>query len=287
MLQTLKKYYLLSKPGIVRANAMTAGAGYLFASRGSIEWIRFVATLVGTGLVIVCGCVLNNYLDRGIDSKMKRTQKRASVTGEVSVRAMLLYASVSGISGLIILWVQTNLLTVVIGLLALVSYVLIYGYFKRRSPISTEVGTIPGAASILAGYTAVTNNIDGAAALLFLLMVIWQVPHFYAIGIFRSKEYAAAKLPILPLVKGEASTRNRIFIYVSAFMFTIFLFTLLGHGSRTFGVVVGLAAAYWLFVALQGFDVKDFSKWAGKVFGISLIVLLIMSVVLSINYWLP
>ncbi len=283
----VRQYYLLTKPGIIRGNLMTAAAGFLFASKGHIDIGLLAALLAGTALVIASGCVFNNYLDRTIDKKMDRTKKRALVTGAISTKNALLYGTFLGILGFTILSVYTNLVTVIVGVIGIVDYVVLYGIVKRKSVHSTLIGGISGATSLVAGYTAVTNSFDTIALLLFLIMAFWQMPHFHAIGIYRRKDYAAAGLPILSVKRGIAATKQQIIFYTLGYIVTVALLSLCGYAGYTYLAVMLLITGSWLYIALQGRNVKDNVKWAHKVFGVSLVVLLVFSVMISLDAWLP
>ncbi len=283
----LRTYYQLTKPGIVRANAITALAGFMFASRGDVDMPKLIATVIGTALVVACGCVLNNYVDRDIDKKMKRTRSRALVTGSVSLQAALRYAGVLGVAGLFILAIFTNLLTVLIGILAVFFYVVVYGWAKRNTNYATEVGTLPGAASIVAGYTAVTGRLDAVAFGLFLVLVMWQLPHFWAITIFRADEYASAKIKVLPHRKGIEATQRRVLWGILGFVMSSIVLAIYSSPSLTYLFVVTGAGIYWLYNGLQGYQMTEPVKWARKMFGYSLVVLLLFSIIISFDYWLP
>lgn len=279
----LKAYYQLTKPGIIRANMMTAAAGFLFAARGSFEWSTLIALCIGNALVIACGCVLNNIMDIKIDRKMKRTRKRPLVTGVISVDAAKKYAGVLGVSGLIVLAAFTNWLTVLIGIFAVVFYVYVYGWAKRRTAFATEIGTVPGAASIVAGYTAVTNQLDATALCLFLVMATWQMAHFLSIALFRSEEYAEAKISVLPLRKGPEKTQKRAMLYMFLFIVSIVLFAIYGHaGFLYISVLVGIGM-FWLYAALNSYQQIAPEAWGKKMFGYSLIVLLAFCALISLE----
>lgn len=286
-MSTIKSYYYLTKPGIIYGNLITAVAGFLLASGWNINLVLFGATILGTGLVIASSCVINNYIDRGIDSKMKRTQKRAFVTGKISKEKGLTFASILGILGFGILILYTNSLVVWSGVIAMFSYVVVYGYFKRKSPVSTLVGTIPGAMSLVAGYLAVIGKIDFGAVLLFLIMVFWQLPHFYAIGIFRLKDYKEAGLPILPVVRGVHLTKIHMLLCMVLFLVSTIYLTLNGITGNVFLIAMVILGGYWIFLGIKGFKAPDDAKWARKVFGFSLIILMSMSVLMSLNVVLP
>jgi protoheme IX farnesyltransferase len=195
----LRECYLLTKPGIIYGNALTAAGGFLLASKWHIDFKLFAATIIGTCLVIASACVINNYIDRGIDKKMKRTKGRATVTGKVSGRWAIAYGVVLGILGFSMLILFTSALVALIGLVAYVDYIALYGVSKRVSVHGTLVGSIAGASPPVAGYCAVTGHFDGGALIIFLIMVCWQMVHFYAIAIRRSSDYKAAGIPVLPL----------------------------------------------------------------------------------------
>jgi protoheme IX farnesyltransferase len=281
----LKDYYHLTKPGIIYGNLMTAAAGFLLASGGNIDFSLFAALLAGTGLIIGSACVFNNYLDRSIDSKMARTKKRAIVSGKISGQNALIFATVLGIFGFLIL-TQTNRLTLLIGFAAFFSYVVIYGVAKRNSVHGTLVGTLPGAASLVAGYTAVSNQLDKEALLLFIIMVVWQMAHFYSIAIYRLDDYKAAKIPVMPAVNGVKITKFLIMLFVFGFTLAITTFSFLGFGGLSFLVVMSALSLWWLYKGLKGFNSNNDSKWAKGMFGYSLIVLLALSATLGLNSWL-
>jgi heme o synthase len=279
----LKTYYRLVKPGIVYGNTMTAAAGFLLAAHGSIAWRLFAAALAGTALIIASACVINNYIDRGIDQKMARTKKRALASGTIKAPEALTYAAVLGLAGLALLILKTNYLTVAVGLVGFIDYVVLYGVAKRKTVHGTLVGTIAGATPIVAGYTAVAGRLDSAAIILFLMLALWQMPHFYAIAIYRLKDYSAAGLPVWPVKKGIPSTKQQIILYVLAFTLASTLLTIYGYTGIIYLVVMTAVGLYWLYLGLQGLKTKDDTKWARQMFLFSLIVILVLSVMVSVG----
>jgi protoheme IX farnesyltransferase len=278
-----KAYYQLTKPGIIYGNLLTALAGYLFASAWHIDWSQLLGMLVGTSLVIASACVCNNYLDRGIDSKMARTKKRALVSGTIPVRSALIYASVLFVVGFAALVWLTNLYVVVIGLSAFVIYVVCYGFAKRHSVHGTLVGSFAGAAPILAGYISYRDRIDAGAIIVFLIMLIWQMPHFYAIAMYRLKDYQAAKLPVLPAKKGLLQTKWQIITYIVDFILVCVALSVFGYAGASFAIVMAIVGLIWLVRGIRGFRTKDEAAWARQMFFFSLIVLLIFSLMLSLG----
>jgi len=278
-----KTYYELTKPGIIYGNMLTTIGGFLLASKGDVDLWLLVATLAGTALIIASGCVFNNYIDRGIDAKMDRTKKRATVSGLVSARAAITYATVLGVLGAIILTVFVNLLVLAIGLTGLFFYVVVYGWAKRRSVYGTLVGSIPGATPPVAGYCAVTGNLDLGAFLLFLILVTWQMPHFYAIAMYRLKDYKAAGLPVWPAVKGLKSTKIQILGFILAFTLAVSLLTIYDYAGWVFLVVMAVLGLTWFAKGIKGFQASNNTVWARQMFLFSLIVMLSLSVMLSVN----
>jgi protoheme IX farnesyltransferase len=285
-LSAIKMRYELVKPGIVYSNTMTAAAGFLLASKGHVHFSLLLTLLAGTALIIASACVFNNYIDRGIDSKMSRTKKRATASGKISPLWVNIYATILGLAGFIVL-AQTNLLTFLIGAAAFISYVVLYGFAKRKTVHGTLVGTLPGSASLVAGYTAATNRLDVAVLLLFLIMLTWQMAHFYSIAIFRLSDYKKAGLPVMPAVKGVKLTKLQIVFYVFAFIIASVDLSFFGYAGVSYLIVVPGLGIYWLFRAINGFKARSDAKWARSMFGFSLIALLAFSIMISLDSFLP
>jgi len=287
MSDTLKQYYRLTKPGIVYGNAFTTLAAFLYASGWHASAALFCATLGGIGLVVASACVFNNYLDRGIDRKMERTKNRPLVTGAIKGPAALAYGAVLGLAGLALLYIYANPLTAAAALFGFLSYVFAYGWAKRASHWGTVVGSIPGAIPILVGYTAVTGRIDAAAVTLFLILALWQMPHFYAIAMYRLDEYAAAGIPVLPARKGMRTAKIYTILYIIAYLAAASAFAALGYAGYAYLVIVLGFGFAWLWRAGQGFKALDDALWARGVFRFSLIVLVTFLAALALAPLLP
>ncbi len=283
----LRAYYQLTKPGIIYSNVLTAVAGFLLASTHHIDVVRLLYVLLGTSLIIAAACVFNNVIDRGIDAKMARTKERALVSGAISVRRALTFAIVFGVVGFAVLAVHVNWLTTLVGGIAFIDYVIIYGLAKRRSEYGTLAGTLAGAASVVAGFTAATDHFNLEPVLLLLMLTFWQMAHFYAIAIYRLSDYKAAKLPVWPAVRGVADTKRQIIGFVIAFIVASFALTVFGYTGYIYLAVMAAAGLYWLSLALDGLQTKDDKKWARRVFLRSLIVILVLSGALMVGARLP
>jgi len=283
-----RAYYSLTKPGVLYGNALTAAAGFLLAAQGRVDWWLFLALCVGTTLIIASACVLNNYLDQDIDQKMERTKKRAIVAGKVSGTGAVVFSIALGAIGLAILIMYTNLLVVLVGVIGFVDYVVLYGMLsKRLSYHGTLVGSVSGAAPILAGYVAVTGTIDAGALLVFAILFLWQMPEFYSIAVYRQKEYAAAGVPVISVAKGIKTTKRHIFIYTLAFAVATMLLTAVGVTGYVYLVVMGLLSLYWLWLGAKGLRARDNDTWARQMFRFSLIILLVFCGLISVDAYLP
>lgn len=279
----IKLYIALTKPGIIFGTTLSFATGYYLASKGHIHLVASCMTLLGIALGLASACVFNNVVDRNIDAKMPRTKNRALARKLIPVRYALLFATILGSIGLFILFVYTNVLTVFLGFTGFLFYIILYGIAKRKSVHGTLVGAVAGALPLAAGYTAVTNRFDMGALLLFLIMGIWQMPHFYAIAMYRMKDYKNAGIPVMPLIIGTLATKIQIILYVIAFLAAEIALTLSGFTGYVYLFAILLVGTFWLFFGVRGFFLKDESAWARKMFFISLLALLTFSFVVPID----
>lgn len=283
-----RSYLQLIKPGITLSNTLTAVAGFfLAASVLPFSIWAFIGGVAGTALVIGSACVLNNVLDRDIDKRMKRTAKREVASGTINATNALLFCAIVGLSGFALLFFLTNIVTTLLGVLAYIWYVVIYGYAKRTTAYSTIIGGVAGALPPVAGYTALTGNIDAAAVILFLILFLWQLPHFYAIAMFRQKDYAEAKLPIWSVKYGLKNTKVQIMVSALLFVAVVPLLTVFGYTGITYLVLSLALALFWVIKGVTLYKNADDIKWARTMFGISLIVLLSMCLLIAVGGYLP
>jgi protoheme IX farnesyltransferase len=276
----LTAYYDLTKPGIIYANVLTAIAGYLFGSSWHIRLGVLAGVICGIALVIGGACVYNNILDRNFDSRMERTKKRALVTGAISVPAAFTYATVLVAGGFLFLGFLTNLTVVIIGLVGIVDYIILYGWAKRHTPLSTIVGSISGSTSIVAGYCAATNHIGVDAVLLFLILTLWQMPHFYAIALYRKSDYSAIDVPLMPIVRSGETAKLRIMAYIVALLLAVVALTVWGTANVICLVVLVVLTGWWLQVGIKNYRLNSVS-WGKKMFLFSLVVNIGLSLAIS------
>lgn len=269
----LRAYYQLTKPGIIRGNAYAATAGFFLALDTQVYFMLYFYMIVGISMIIGSACVVNNYIDLEIDSKMKRTKKRALVTGSIDAKSALYFAGVIGVVGMMLIGLGANILTALIALTGFIFYVVVYAVAKRRTKYGTVVGSISGAIPPVVGYCAVSNRLDLGALLFFLILVVWQMPHFYAIAMYRIEDYKAARLPVLPIVSGIQVTRRHILAYIAAYIAIAPLLSVAGYAGWIYGITAFALGIYWLTMATKKLDKSNMNTWSRNVFGVSLIVL--------------
>ena len=209
------------------------------------------------------------------------------VTGLISRRSALIFGSLLAFVGFGLLALGTNLLTMLLAFVGFGFYVVLYGAAKRRSVYGTLVGSVSGAIPVVVGYCAVTGRFDLGATLLFVILVLWQMPHFYAIAIYRLDDYASAKIPVLPITSGIRSTKVQILWYIAAFMVATASLSVLGYTGYIYLAVMTLVGLGWLRLAVQGFRATNDRLWARGLFRFSLIVIIAFSIMISINAMLP
>ena len=281
----IKQYLQVTKPGIIFGNLISVIGGFLLASKGNIDYSLFLTTLVGVSLVVASGCVYNNFIDRDIDKKMERTKNRVMVKGLISPTVILVYATVLGIAGFALLYLGANPLAMWLAVMGFVVYVGVYSlYMKRKSVYGTLVGSLSGAAPPVIGYCAVTNEFDAGALILLAIFSLWQMPHSYAIAIFRFKDYQAANIPVLPVVKGISVAKNHITVYILAFMIATLMLTLVGYAGYKYLIVAAAVSVWWLGMALRGYKTENDSVWARKLFVFSIVAITSLSVMMSIDF---
>jgi len=281
----IKTYYLLTKPGIIMGNLITTIAGFALACTAGIDLILFIKTLVGLGLVIASACVCNNYIDRHSDKKMERTKNRALVEGVISSKKALIFAFFLGATGLPILAFSVNYLTAFMAFIGFVVYVGMYTFLKTHTRYATLIGSISGAIPPVVGYVAVSNRLDIGALLLFLILVLWQMPHFYSIAVYSFDDYKAASIPVLPIVKGIAITKIHMTLYIIAFMILACLLTFYGYAGYAYLASATILGATWLGLSIKGFNAKNDARWARKMFAVSLITIVGLCAVITITHF--
>jgi protoheme IX farnesyltransferase len=279
-----KRYLLVVKPGIIMGNLIATVGGFLLASPGRPDWALLAATLAGVALVIASGCAINNCIDRDIDARMTRTCNRVLVTGAISVKATLAHAFVLGLAGFASLALWTPALTVAWVAFGFIIYVGAYSlWMKRTSVYGTVIGSLSGAVPPVAGYCAAAGHWDNGALILLVMFCLWQMPHSYAIGIFRFADYERAGIPVCPVVRGIPAAKRQIIAYILAFFVATVMLVVGGYAGYDYLTVACATSAWWLKMALRGRKVQDDSAWARQVFIFSIITITALCVMMAVD----
>ena len=210
----MREYIELTKPRITWLILMSTGVGYFFGAKSGLHWLALLHTIIGTGLIASGTAALNQWYEREADGKMRRTQQRPLPSGRLGPNRALAFAIAISILGFVELAVGVNLLTGVLGLFTLASYLFVYTPLKQRSRHSTTIGAIPGAMPPLIGYAAASGTLTTEAWVLFAILFLWQFPHFYAIAWMYREDYERAGIRMLPVVEPDGeSTARQILLY--------------------------------------------------------------------------
>ncbi len=209
----------LCKPRIATLVLVTTFAGMWLAGNGTLMLDLLVFTLLGTGLASAASGALNNYVDREVDKQMARTRMRALPCSRLHPQQALWLGVMLSLWSFAILFYLVNPLTAYLAAATTFFYVVIYTmWLKRSSHLCTEIGGVAGAAPPVIGWAAVTNDIGWPAVIMFIIMFIWQPPHFWALALLRADEYRQARLPMLPVTRGQLATKIRMLIYTVALL---------------------------------------------------------------------
>jgi protoheme IX farnesyltransferase len=263
--QVLRVLLELSKPGVTRLVLITTACGAL-AAPGRVDYVRLVAALVGTGLVVAGANALNMFLERDSDAFMTRTRGRPLPSGRLRPDDALLFGVGVAVAGLMLLAHFVSMAAVALAALALLSYVLVYTPLKRVTPAALYVGAVPGALPPAIGYAAMTGTLESTGLFLFLILLVWQLPHFIAISVFRSQEYANAGLKIVPVQYGLTSAKVHIASFSVLLVVTTLLPVLWGVGGIAYALCAALSGVAFLAWAIRGFWANAEGPWARSLF---------------------
>ena len=245
----MRHYIELTKPRITWLILMSTAVGYYFGMKhawnGAADWALLLHTMIGTGLIASGTAALNQWYERNSDALMRRTAGRPLPMGRMDPRRALWFGIALALAGFIELVWGANLLAGLLGALTMGAYLFLYTPLKRRSHLSTVVGAIPGALPPLMGYAASFGSLNMEALVLFLILFVWQFPHFLAIAWMYREDYARAGILMLPVVEPDgASTARQIVLYASTLIPISILPVLLRMTGKIY-LVGALALGGW------------------------------------------
>jgi len=277
-------YLQLMRPRLSLLVLFTVAAGWLLAG-GDLGSVALGHTLIGTALLFAGASTLNQLLERHSDALMPRTEDRPLPAGRLQAGEVLALGLILGVGGAVCLLAFGKPLAAGLGAFALVSYVLVYTPLKRRTPLSTLVGAVPGAVPPLIGWTAARGGLDAGALALFLIVFFWQVPHFLAIAWIYRDQYARAGLRVLPILDPHGvRTGRQMILYTLALILASLLPFVLGLTGWLSGVGAVVLDVVFLWKVVQ-FARTGTIEQARQVFRASLLFLPALFLLLVLDLW--
>jgi len=243
-------YLELTKPRVLTLVLVTTTIGYYLGGRGFQNILLYLNLIIGVALACGGSSALNHYLEREYDSKMTRTQHRPIPSGVISPSHALTFGTVLTLFGVAWLYIQVNLLTSFLILLAAFLYIMVYTPMKRVSWLNTTVGAFPGAIPPLGGWAAATGTLNFDAGILFLILFLWQHPHFYAIAWMLKEDYEKVGFKMLPCVKeGPRRTLLQIQWFSAALVCASIIPAFTGMSGRLYCIGALLSGLFLFLIA--------------------------------------
>jgi protoheme IX farnesyltransferase len=252
----MRDYISLTKPRITWLILMSTGVGYFFGLRGvslwQIHWWALLHTVIGTGLIASGTAALNQWYEREADAKMHRTSHRPIPSGRLSANRALAFGMGLAVAGFVELAWFVNLLSGVLGIATLVSYLFFYTPLKQRSWLSTTVGAFPGAMPPMIGFAAASGTLTAEAWVLFAILFLWQFPHFYAIAWMYREDYARAGIRMLPVVEPDGHSTARQIVLCASLLIPVSLAPgLLGMSGKLYLLGALLLGGWFLYSGVR------------------------------------
>ena len=283
---SMKNFFALCKPRVTSLIVFTAVIGMFLATPAMVPWPILIATTIGIACASGAAAAFNCLIEHKIDAVMARTRGRPLPTGQGSSGETSVFATLLGGTGLAILYIFVNPLTMWLTLATFVGYAVIYTVFlKPATPMNIVIGGASGAMPPILGWAAVTNTVSPESLIMFLIIFVWTPPHFWALALYRREEYAKVGMPMLPVTHGEAFTLLHILLY------TIILVavSLMPYGLGMSGLIY-LVSVLILDAIFMAYVVALYKKYsdalAKRTFRYSIIYLtLLFAALLVDHYW--
>jgi protoheme IX farnesyltransferase len=282
----LGSYIALTKPRIIELLLVTTLPTMVVAKHGLPSILLMLATLAGGALAAGGANAINMVVDRDIDRLMNRTKKRPLVTGAMTPRAALVFALILEVAAFFELWLAVNLLSATLAVSATLFYVFVYTmWLKRRSSQNIVVGGAAGAVPVLVGWAAVTDRLSWAPVVLFAIIFIWTPPHFWSLAVRYKEDYAAADVPMLPVVATMKRTTREIVLYTAVLVGTSLLLGPVAHMGLVYMVSAAVLGAGFLFMTARLWNLARTDRATGKeamrVFSFSITYLTVLFVAMA------
>jgi len=250
--ETLVTYVRLTKPRIILLLLVTTVPAMVLAARGMPSPWLVLATLGGGTIAAGSANAINCYLDRDVDQVMRRTRRRPLPAHQVSPESALRFGYFLGAASFLFLSIAVNVLAASLALSAIAFYVFVYTlWLKRTTTQNIVIGGAAGAVPALVGWAAVTGSVGLPAWILFAIVFVWTPPHFWALALRYRADYAAAGIPMLPVVRGEEETRRQILLYSLALFATTMVLYPVGHMGPTYLAAAIILGGLFVYRALR------------------------------------
>jgi len=248
----MRDFLELTKPRITLLILICTAVGYFFGSPNAFHFAGLIHVLLGTALMASGTAALNQWYEADSDAKMRRTSKRPLAAGRMKRIHGLVFGVLLSTAGFADLWFGTNALAAALGLFTLATYIFLYTPLKRRSAVCTTVGALPGAMPPLIGYAAASGVLDAGALALFLILFVWQFPHFYAIAWMYREDYARGGIRMLPVIEPDGESTARRIVACSLLLIPISLVPrLLGMTGSIYAAAAILAGLVLLYYGVR------------------------------------
>lgn len=243
----LRDYLTLTKPEVNLLILMTTSAGYYLGGQGAFRLAGMLHTLLGTLLVASGTAALNQYMERRYDAQMLRTAQRPLVSGRVSPREALSFGLLLSAGGGVYLALMVNLLASALAVSTLVAYLLVYTPLKRKTPLCTLLGAIPGAMPTLIGWAGAANGLSRESWFLFAVLFLWQFPHFLAIALMYREDYAHAGFKMLPDFDADGRFTRAEIIGCTIVLIVVTMFPLAGRVAPLYLLAMAGSGLFFLY----------------------------------------
>ncbi len=282
-----RDYYVLTKPGVVQLLVFTAIVGMFLASPRMAPLGILIFGSIGIGLAAASGAVVNHILDIRLDAKMVRTKSRPMPSGRIKERDAIAFAVLLGLIGISVLVFFVNALTAFLTFVSLIGYAIIYTvYLKRATPQNIVIGGAAGAAPPLLGWTAVTDQVESFALILFLIIFTWTPPHFWALALARKEDYTRAGIPMLPVTHGSKLTKSFILYYTMLLLIVSLLPFLTGNSGFLYLCGASFLGGGFLYYALK-LKLAETNGDSMKTFSYSISYLMALFTFLLLDHYIP
>ena len=279
------QYWTLTKPRVTKLAVFCAVIGMFLATDGFPGWQTLIAGTAGIWLLAAAAFAVNCLVEARVDARMTRTARRATASGELSTTQTVVFSSIIGGLGMLVLYTLVNPLTMWLTFVTFVGYAFIYTLLlKPRTPQNIVIGGLSGAMPPALGWATVADSVPAEAWILVLIIFIWTPPHFWALALYRNHDYAKSGLPMLPVTHGNQFTRLHILLYSVALVAT----TLLPYAIRMSGELYLLSALVLggMFVSYAWRLYRAYSdELARSMFRFSILYLALLFGALLVDHW--